>query len=323
MAFELLINHNGAIQFPPVEEGAKLVWERRGSPGRLQFTVINDGNLNFAEGDPVKLTVNGTPLFYGFVFTKRRDKEKAIEVVAYDQIRYLKNKDTIVEEDLKASELLKRIAGDFRLQLGEVADTGYVIRQIDEANQTLLDILQNALVETTQNTGKMYVLYDDVGKLCLRDTESLRLDLLINSAVAEDYSYTSSIDDQTYNKINLAFEDKKSGMRQRFIAQDGEHINQWGVLQLFEELKSDQGAAALAEAKLKLYNQKTRRLTIKNALGDVRVRGGSLVGLSLNLGDIIANQYLLVDKVTHSFKGDEHLMDLTLIGNGVGGDFVA
>lgn len=323
MAIELLINHAGVIQFPVVEEGANLMWERRGSPGRLQFTVVNDGKLNFAEGDPVKLTVDGTPLFYGFVFTKRRDKERTIEVTAYDQIRYLKNKDTVVEENIKASELLQRIAGDFRLQLGEVEDTGFVIEQIDEVNQPLLDMLQNAMAETTRHTGKQYVLYDEVGKLCLRDTESLRIDLLINTAAAENYSYTSSIDDQTYNKINLAYEDEKSGKRQRFIVQDGEHINRWGVLQYFKEIKSDKNAAAMAEVMLKMYNQKTRRLTIKNALGDIRVRGGSLVGLSLNLGDIVANQYMLVDKVTHSFKGDEHLMDLTLIAEGVGGDFVA
>ena len=39
----------------------------------------------------------------------------------------------------------------------------------------------------------------------------------------------------------------------------------------------------------------------------------------LELGDIITNNYLMVEKVTHNFKGDEHFMDLTLIG----GEFIA
>lgn len=34
---------------------------------------------------------------------------------------------------------------------------------------------------------------------------------------------------------------------------------------------------------------------------------------------IITNNYLMVEKVTHNFKGDEHFMDLTLIG----GEFIA
>lgn len=61
--------------------------------------------------------------------------------------------------------------------------------------------------------------------------------------------------------------------------------------------------------------KKTRRLTIKNALGDKRIRAGSAVMISLNLGDIIANQFLMVEKVTHNFKGEEYLMDMDLIGD--------
>ena len=70
MAVELFIQHNSTIQFPVVEEGAKLTLERKGTPGKLEFTVVKGPGLNFAEGDPVKLTVNGTAMFYGFVFKK-------------------------------------------------------------------------------------------------------------------------------------------------------------------------------------------------------------------------------------------------------------
>ena len=53
-------------------------------------------------------------------------------------------------------------------------------------------------------------------------------------------------------------------------------MNQWGVLQYFEALHAT-GAAAKANALLKLYDQKTRKLTVKNAFGDVRVRAGCAV----------------------------------------------
>ena len=83
MAVELFIQHNSTIQFPVVEEGARLTLERKGTPGKLEFTVVKGPGLNFAEGDPVKLTVNGTAMFYGFVFKKKRDKGGTIDVVAY------------------------------------------------------------------------------------------------------------------------------------------------------------------------------------------------------------------------------------------------
>lgn len=319
MSVEILIQHGSSIQFPAVVEGAKLSLERKGTPGKLTFTVVKDATLNFQEGDPVKLTVNGSPMFYGFVFTKSRSKETTIDVVAYDQLRYLKNKDTITEEGLKASDLLKRIATDFRLKLGTVEDTGYTIETIVEENQTLYDMIQNALDETLLNTGKLFVLYDDVGKLTLKDINSLKTDLLIDATTAEDFSYSSSIDEQTYNKIKLAFNNEKTGKRELYVAQDGEKMNQWGVLQYFEEIQTETGAPAKAETLLAHYDRKTRKLTVKNAFGRTDIRAGSAIMISLNLGDIIANQFLMAEKVVHTFKGEEHWMDLTLVG----GDFVA
>ena len=319
MAAEILIQHGSSIQFPAVVEGAKLTLERKGSPGKLTFTVVKDSALNFQEGDPVKLTVGGIPMFYSFVFTKKRSREKTIDVVAYDQLRYLKNKDTLIDEGLKASDILKRLATDFRLNLGTVEDTGYTLETVVEENQTLFDMIQNALDETLRNTKQLFILYDDCGSLTLKNINSLKTDLLIDASTAEDFDYSSSIDEQTYNKIKLAFNVEKTGKRELFVAQDGGNMNQWGVLQYFEQIQSETGAAAKANALLGLYNRKTRRLTVKNAFGRPDIRGGSAVMVSLNLGDIVANQFLVVDRVTHTFRGNEHFMDLVLFG----GDFVA
>lgn len=319
MEVQILIQNGGTVYYPGVVEGAKLTWERKNVPGKLEFRVVKDQVISFTEGDSVKLLADGTPMFYGFVFTKKRNKDGTINVTAYDQLRYLKNKDTITEENLTASDLVKRIAGDFRLNLGTVEDTGYKIETIVEENQTLFDMIQNALDETLMNTKKMFILYDDCGSLTLKNIETLKTDLLIDAEAAEDFDYDSSIDVQTYDKIKLAFNNEKTGKRELYIAQDGEHMNQWGVLQYFEEIKTAAGAAAKADALLGLYNQKTRRLTIKNAFGDTRIRAGSAVMISLNLGDMIANQFLVVDKVSHVFKGDEYMMDMDLIG----GEFIA
>ena len=303
MDVKILIQNGGTIYYPGVVEGAKLTWERKNVPGRLEFRVIKDQVISFAEGDLVKLLIDDAPMFQGFVFTKKRNKDGTINVTAYDQLRYLKNKDTITEENLTASDLLKRIAKDFRLQLGMVEDTGYTIENIVEENQTLFDIIQYALDETLMNTKKLFILYDDCGSLTLKNIETLKTDLLIDAETAEDFDYESSIDTQTYNKVKIAFNNEKIGKRDLYVVQDGEHMNQWGVLQYFEESKTEAGVIAKADALLGLYNQKTRRLTIKNALGDKRIRAGSAIMISLNLGDIIANQFLMVEKVTHNFKG--------------------
>lgn len=96
-------------------------------------------------------------------------------------------------------------------------------------------------------------------------------------------------------------------------------MNDWGVLQYFETLRTGTGAAAKAEALLKLYNHRTRRLTVKNVFGDTRVRAGCALPVSLTLGDVVVANYMVVEKVVHTFGDGTHFMDLELIG----GEFIA
>ena len=256
--YELLIQNGGTVYLPAVEDGVTWDTERKGSPGRLSFSVVKDAGLNFQEGNPVSFRQDGKDVFYGFVFTKRRDKGGLIQVTAYDQLRYLKNKDTVREVGVTASSLLKMLAADFRLQCGEIEDTGYTIESIAEDDQSLFDIILGALDETTQATGKLFVLYDDFGKLCLRNIANMKREFLVDRDVSEDIDYSSSIDSQTYNKVKLAYENSDTGKRDVFIAQDGEAMNRWGVLQYYESVQTETGAAQKADALLKLYNRKTR-----------------------------------------------------------------
>ena len=55
-------------------------------------------------------------------------------------------------------------------------------------------------------------------------------------------------------------------------------------------------------------------LTRRDAFGSPNVRAGTLLPVKLNLGDIVTNNYMLVEKVTHKFGNDEYTMDLTLEG---------
>ncbi|MEH7342762.1 hydrolase [Bacillus sp. JJ1532] len=316
---ELIIQNGEKFMEPAVEEG--IVWEttRKGAPGKLTFSVLKDVALNFEEGNAVRLKKDGKNIFYGFVFTKKRSKEGLINVTAYDQLRYLKNKDTYVYTNKTASEFIKMVAADFRLNTGTIQDTGYKIPSRVEDNKELFDMFQNALDLTMDNTKKMYILYDNFGKLTLRDLEKMKLDVLIDEETGESFDYTSSIDSNTYNKIKLSYENEKTGKREIFIAQDNNNINNWGMLQHFGTIKESTNGKIKADVLLSLYNRKTRNLSMKKAFGNIYVRGGNMVVVRLDLDDIKVMNYMLVNSVKHTFKESEHFMDLSLIG----GDFVA
>ena len=117
----------------------------------------------------------------------------------------------------------------------------------------------------------------------------------------------------------LDFKILDDGKRDVYISQDGNNINKWGVLQYFDTISEGENGKAKADALLSLYNQKARTLSVKNAFGDIRVRGGSMVVVQLDLGDTKINNLMIVEKCKHEFKNNEHFMDLTLRG----GEFIA
>lgn len=316
---ELIIQEDDTTLLPAVE-GA-IIWEttRKGTPGQLTFSVLNDEALNFQEGAAVRLKVDGQNVFYGFVFTKKRNKDQIITVTAFDQLRYLKNKDTYVYTNKTASEFIKMVAADFRLNVGTLENTNYKIASRVESNKTLFDMIQSALDLTLENKREMYVLYDDFGKLTLKNIGSMQLDLLIDETSGENFDYMTSIDSNTYNKIKLSYENDKTKKREIYIAQHGTNMNRWGILQYFEEIKEVTNGKVKAEVLLAMYNQKTRNLKVSGAWGDVRVRGGSSVIVQLHLGDINVANYMIVESVKHTFSQNVHQMDMMLRG----GEFIA
>lgn len=316
-----LIIQNGKKRFTvPVKTGMKLTWERKGVPGKLTFEARYDKNFKITEGNAVLLTVNGTKMFYGFVFTRKRGKDGWYFYTAYDQLRYLKNKDTMIFLKKRADQYIRMIAKRFNLQCGKLANTGYVIKKRVEDESELFDMIQTALDNTLMTKNKLYVLYDEVGKLRLKNVASMKVNnCLIDEETGRDYSYTSSIDSDVYNQIKLIYENKKKSTYDLYVTKSTKSINKWGVLQYIEKIEDPDVGKLKSKALLTLYNKKVRHLSISGVIGNVKVRAGSLVPVVLNLGDVKVANYMLVDKVTHTFNKDEYTMDLNVSG----GDFTS
>lgn len=311
----LTIQTSSTVYYPIVVEGITLDQERQSTPSKLVFKVMKDANLSFDEGAVVKYYYDNVPMFYGYVFTKKRDKEGIIEVTAYDQLRYFKNEFTYVFAKKTATNIIKTMASDFQVKVGSMENTGYVIPSLIAEKKSVMDIMLDALDETLVNSGNLFVVYDNFGSLELKNISNMKITVAIDENTAKNFDYTSSIDDETYNKIVLYYVDEKTNDRIPFYAKDDKNIKQWGILQYFEEVKTPAIAQNKANSLLKLHNKKKRELKISGAFGHPSVRAGSLMIVQLNLGDIVTNNYMLLDKVTHKFENEEYTMDLTVNGN--------
>lgn len=314
----LLIESGNTVIQPAVKDD--ITWEtnRKNTPGKLTFTVIQDQGIEFAEGSAVSLQVNGISLFYGFVFSRSRNKSHQIKVTCYDQIKYLiKNNDTYQYENKQVDDVVRMIAEDYRLNVGSLESGGYSMTQYEE-EETLYDIIQNAMDLTLMNTGTLFVLYDDFGKLTLKNIESMKTNILIDEETGENYTYTSSIDELTYNQIRLYYDNEETGTREVYIAKDSENINRWGVLQYTEQLNDPTSGQVKADALLQYYDKVTRGLDVSGCVMKGKLQAGNSVGVILNLGEIKIQNYMVAEKVTHHITTDHWSADLRLIG----GEFI-
>ena len=311
---KLIIIHGDKAYQTVAKDGVTYETSRKGQASILKFEVYKI-NLEIEEGDVVQFIYKDKKVFFGFIFAIEKSKDDFIKVKAYDQLRYLKNKDTFIYSKTTCTNLLKTIASKFGLNLGDLDDTRLPVTRSDD-NKTLFDIIQNNLDETLMTLGDMYILYDDFGKLNLKDAHYLRNNLLICEVTAGDFNYKTSIDGDTYNQVKLVYENEEAGTREVYMAKDSNNINKWGLLQHYDTTDNPDSAAEKANQLLKLYNTKQKSLSIKNALGDPSVRAGFMLLCKLKIdSETTIESWMLIDKCKQTFYSEYSVMDLNLLGN--------
>ena len=296
-----------------------------GSPSKLTFIVYKkvtyETDYAFYEGDNVRLWVDDYPMFNGYIFGKERDKEQEIKVTAYDQLRYLKSKDTYVYDYKKVSDILKMIAEDYKLSAGEIEDTGFVIESLIEDNKSLFDIILEGVDITLSNTKNWFVLYDNFGKITLKSIHNMRLPLLMvtDDGTVIDFTYKTDIDSDTYNLIKLYKDNKDTGKREIFISKDSGTQMKWGILQKYEKAPDNFNDAQIGEYTDKLLEMKNR---VKQSLSiecigmgndEIKIRGGSGIFVKVNnCGENNINNWMIVKKCTHNFSNNKHTFKIDL-----------
>lgn len=290
---------------------------RAGAPGRLSFEWIKSGDVSFFEGDVVRFEVDGVVRFFGWVFTKEKNRWDYFSVTCYDRLRYLKNQGSYAFYGRTAGEIIREIAEDLELDVSELEDTGYQIPSLVMSNQACMDIIQYALNMTLLNTGIIYVLYDDGQGLALRNSADWKSEYILGDrSYVTDYTYKTDIDESTYNYIQLTFDDAASGSRKAVVAEDSANMARWGQLKYYQDVNGDYNLARLqdmAQNILSSTNRRKRTFTC-SALGIPSLRAGMMLRFKIEaLGDISLDKYILIETVTHHFANDEHTMDIETI----------
>lgn len=316
---QLVVQDNVSSQVKDISALVVAVtWETavEDQPGKLTFQYQHVPGVDLNEGSVIMLKVNGTGVFYGYVFKRGVREDLMITITAYDQLRYLKNKDTRVIKSLTASQLFEQLCKELNLQHRVVEASTYVIASLIQDNKAYYEMISRAITDTLINSANWYVIYDNFGVIEFNNLNNLKTPIYLGPATSiTSYTYESEIDSDTYNQIKLIREDTEAGKREVYIAKDSSNIAKWGSLQYFEKVDAGANSAQIrerAEGLLKAKNRVTKSLSLV-AVGDLRIRAGS--GVILDLPDLDGfgfqgKRYYMVTECQHSFQNEAHAMHL-------------
>lgn len=316
--YKLLIKNKGVV-YEPIIMGEILISYTRGfNAGKIIFNVVKDDVIDYQEGNNVVLMEDGNVIFVGYVFSKSRTGKQIIKTTCYDQLRYLKNKDTMQYENKTYSELLRMICDDGFLKVGDIEDTKYRVFMRTERDKEYFQMLSAISDLTLSHTGVEYVLYDNAGSICLNSWKNMPTTKnIISYDVTCDFDYETSIEN-SFNRIKVNQIDDRSKRVKTIIAEDKNNMFNWGRLQYYVETSDVENVDEKARMLLELLNRKNRKLKIKNTIGDFNVRAGSIVPVIFeNIGDISINSMMLVHSVTHKIKAGYHFMDLEVLNKDI------
>lgn len=288
------------------------------NPGKLEFTVQAKSPLTFEEGATVSVVLDGHNMFKGFVFKRSRDQDTTkIKVTCYDQLRYLKNKDSRVFEDVTSNQIFEQLCKDFVLKYKTVDASSHICAPRSEDATSLYDMIKHALDDTLAHTRQWFFIRDNFGTLeHLNILSCIRPEVLGDKSLVTGFNYETSIDDDVYNQIKLYRDNQTTGKRDVFIVNDtvngGDKLKRWGILQLYEKIDESYNIAQIESKALQMlkYYCDTRRSFTLRCLGVKEFFAGCIFKCKIDdLGESL-NSYLLVTECTHKLSNEEHTMDI-------------
>ena len=140
------------INNKPIEAIGEIKLKRfmRNSPSTLDLSFRKSDLSNVELGQEITLKYNNNNAFKGYIFSIKENASDLVTVLAYDQLRYLKNHHTLLIKNKTVSQLLKDLCGYFKLKIGEVEDTkvDIAVKQQIIENKAVFEIIYDGIMDT-------------------------------------------------------------------------------------------------------------------------------------------------------------------------------
>lgn len=311
--------------YPLPHADINIKWQRKGRCGSLEFTYLG-GDFFWADpkvknGDVITMKYGqGTDpelIFWGRVHTVNTNNG-VIKVTAFDALRGLMSKDYRMFRDQTATGITQTYIADYVLSVGILADTVHVLPKVDGDSKAALNVITEALEDTTKATKELFFLHCVGEYITLSNIKDCALELPITGEdLLYGYDHSLDIDSDTYNRVVLMQEDKKdqkdkkNKKKKLFVAEDEANINRWGALQYFAKCDGNEAQVAeMAKTLLALKNRELESLKL-SCIGDFRCKPGYSV--IIHIPELGIEDRFVIEEATHKVDGNAHTMDLKVV----------
>lgn len=279
----------------------------------LRMLATEDGRNRaflFEEGDTLTFKYDKLIRFVGIIFAHDMSSDGLLSLTVYDSNVYLsKTTDSRIFKNKKASDIIRILAADFGIPIGNIADTGYVIPYLRLSKLTLYDMILKVLTITRKQTNKRFFVGNVNGKLTVTAGVSNTKYLFKDGENLLSASYSRSIEDtRTQAKVIGGPKGKETVV----VVKDDAKRAKYGVMQAFEEMDEKATPSQVkqrAQALLKEQSVVSEQLNVET-LGVPEVDVGTPVYVVNKM--TATNGAYYVTSVKHSYKAGLHTMSLEL-----------
>lgn len=277
----------------------------------LDFTFLTGKGADIEVGDVIFFKIDNKEVFRGVVLSRGRSINGTRPIKCVDFLYYWsKNKDTFTFTNKKASDIFKDVANRFRIDIGQVDDTQYVIGDQVNPNQSLYDIMKMALETTYQQTGIRYNLRQKEGKACLLSLKNQTHAWVLESGKSIiNYDYQETMENM-FTAIKLVSQEEDNTWTVEL--KNDSLISNYGFLQYFEVVDSKTNksqAEGRAKTLLGEYGRIQRTLSV-DGIGIPDVLSGDAIFIKIPELNVAKTYYVTSD--THTIKDNLHTMKINL-----------
>lgn len=282
-----------------------------GQPGKLTTSTEKDINivLRLTNGSRMSVIIDGVGIFFGYVFEIETSEESSYKILAYDQLRYLKNSEYYITKNQTASQIFEMICKEWQLKYNIKYAPKFVCPLFNHEDKTLSSIIDYGIKQTLINENKKCFIRDDFGVIVFSELQQEKTDLIIGEkSLLTNYTHKKSIDTDTFNEVKLVRDNEETGKRDVWIVFDSNNQKRWGKLRLLQKADKNLNEAEVAELAnnlLKLKNKETKSLKL-TTIGDKRLKVG--MGFVLYIERLEIKQYVWITTIAHTYTNDFHNM---------------